>query len=346
MGSINLMEMHQKDMHWWWESPSTLPTLAGTYRSPMATILRDLRTARILRESLEICAYQAARPFHVIESHPPKSNTGDDELTTLEAFGERVAGSVSQKIENMRQNKMRVKTSELVSAIHRAHSANVNGGAGGSHYDRTEGGKESFERENTGFLTRLMPLPPDKTYKSAAAPHLLGDLDQVEKRIDSSISAIMDFPRELLQPQSSVRGTNLQGNLRFWNERQKYWMAEFARAYKHTLLQIYGNVLQLGIDELSKRKRSYAFDRQQAIFASDDLHVEFSCSPIATFEDLHALHQFGIIKKETVGAYMLSQFGIPGYDLHVTKEPDMMPTIAEVEKAKGAARASKIQKIK
>jgi hypothetical protein len=132
----------------------------------------------------------------------------------------------------------------------------------------------------------------------------------------------------------------VQGNLRFWNERQKYWMGVFARAYKHVLLEIYGHVLQAGLDELSKRKKSYNFERQMALYVSTDLEVEFSCSPIASFEDFQALHQFGIIKKETVGAYMLRQYGIPASDLHVTKEPDMMPTLAEQEKIKGDVKMS------
>jgi hypothetical protein len=205
-------DLERKDIKWWYESESCLPTIFGTYRSPMVTLIRDVRTARILREALEIGAFQAVRPMHVVEHHPPKSGSGDDELTSLE-FGEKIAGMVSQQGEQLHSQKMRVKTAELVSAIQRTHELNT---APGTRYSNTESNREVFERENRGFLTRLIPLPADRSYKSASSPALLGDLDEVEKRIDAAISGIMDFPRELLQPQSSVRGTNVQGNLRFW----------------------------------------------------------------------------------------------------------------------------------
>jgi hypothetical protein len=115
-------------------------------------------------------------------------------------------------------------------------------------------------------------------------------------------------------------------------------MSVFARAYKHVLLDVYGSTMQSGLDLVSKRRKTYNFERQMALYVATDLEVEFSCSPIATFEDFAALHAFGIIKKETVGAYMLHQFGIPASDLHVTKEPDMMPSLADQEKAKGDAK--------
>jgi hypothetical protein len=87
MGRMRSTDTEKKDILWWYDSEIALPTKDGKLRSAVSTLLMDWRTRKIMIESMEIAQYQAARPQHVFEYSPPKSQHTEDNFTTLNSFG-------------------------------------------------------------------------------------------------------------------------------------------------------------------------------------------------------------------------------------------------------------------
>lgn len=303
-------------MNWWIVHRGQIPTIAGTLRSSVATLLPDYRTQRILRESTEIGSWHGVRPLHVIEHHPPKSATGAEEhLTTLESFGEDIAGLVMHESERLEQKKRTIRTAELLSAVRSTHVQNSDSVHTAFGASETEEARR--EREDTGLSKRVLPLPNDRVYRAVSGPKLLGDLNAVTQRLDVNCAAIMDFPLEMLQSTSKAHAANTQGNSRFWNERAKHWIGEFERFYKHTLLMAYGDVLQEGLNKVVKLRRQASLQSVMQLYATTELTVEMPCSPMANWDVLRDMCDYGLIDKEAMGRHAFSNAGLPASELHV-----------------------------
>ena len=88
-----------------WVLSSHLPTIDGYYTSPIATLLKSYRTVDILRRAQEVASYQAARPPHIFEHHPPKNGNDDNHLVSLDAYGEKAAGTMLNQVEGFAARK-------------------------------------------------------------------------------------------------------------------------------------------------------------------------------------------------------------------------------------------------
>lgn len=329
------MNEPRKNMLWWHESDHALPMLNGTLRSNVATLLSDWRLRNVLSEAVAVAQYQAARPQHIFEYSPPKANQVGDNMSTLNSFGEDIAGLVMSQTEGLRKRKIRIRTDELRRAmaetfVANQHRARVDTGA----YGATDKPEDAWERANAGFLDRSIRLPPDFSYKAAATPKVVGDPAFVSKRLDQQASNIIDFPLELVQSGGSQKAANLQGNLRYWNERIKYWLSHFERAYKHVLLQVYGQVIQEGLEAFHRFRTQKSFRQQLELDAKVALIVEMPCTPIVHYAALKELYTDGLLSKETLARHTFHMYGLPESDMEL-REVDT-PTGRGTKRPRGA----------
>ena len=291
---------------------------------------------------MEVAQYQAARPNHVFEYHPPKIDHTEDNFTTLNSFGDDIAGIVLEKTEILRGKKMKIRTD----ALRKAQIDTLKQNSGyyqQQQYLESEAAKDAQQRINQGFLDRSIRLPADFRYQAAASPKVLVDIEKITRRLDERAALIIDFPLEMVQSSSGVKAANLQGNLRYWNERVKYWINHYERLYKHVLLLIYGDIIQQGlnefVDEENKRRRrsvrrSYRLPELLKLHAAVELDVEFVCSPITNFANLSELHMRGLMKKKTLAKHAFELYGLPQSEISLSVEPDMMPKPEKASKGK------------
>jgi hypothetical protein len=110
---------------------------------------------------------------------------------------------------------MKIRTNDLKQAQFDSYMVN-SGIADKRRYIESENTKDPWERNNAGFLDRSIRLPADFTYRPAATPKILIDVEKITRRLDVQASSVIDFPLEMIQSSGGVKAANLQGNLRFW----------------------------------------------------------------------------------------------------------------------------------
>jgi hypothetical protein len=334
---------HEQVFHWYWTNttepepnmffefgPSALqkPTLAGEFTSAMSALLDEYRTIKIVRQATEIATYHQARPQHIFEFHPPRNNPGDDNLVNLEAFGEKIAGSVQRQQEALRGAKMTLRADQLYDSVLRASAANkgVQLKFGASPIMQSEERGQQWERENAGMIDRGIPLRPDFHYKTAAQPKLGISLDAIAKRLDMLSGSVMDFPIQLIQAAGTKTSANVSGLLRFVNERIKDWITYFEMATKRAYLLLYGKVIQEGLDQVVRaRRRKLGPVQMIELYASTELEVHMPCTPLASYDQLKQMWMDALWKKKTFAKHAANLYGVSDSDLAVTEEPDMMP---------------------
>lgn len=312
------------------------PTIFGQYTSPVSTMVNDYRTLKILRESLEVAAYQGARPPFLYEHHPPKDGSSQDHLVSLEAFGERAAGTMMEEVERMTARKAQIRTSDLMSNLMQTymHNKHLNGAGkkypGATPYQQlSEDQARRADIETPGIFTRSFPLRPDFKYVQPAQPKVMADLEKMARHVDTIAASIMDFPLELIQPSTSARGAgNVQGNIRYINEQIKSTLKFFARITKRAFIQIYGDQIQNGMNEyVTLRRRAFPAHRHEIMdmFVEREITVEMQCNPIISVNDIERLHMMGIMDKKTMAEHAFAQYALPATQIKVRDWPDRVP---------------------
>lgn len=312
----------------YFETKGHAPMITGKLRSPVSTILKDYKTAKILREASELAWHQQARMQHVFEFHPPRNYPGDDNLVTLESFGENIAASVMRQQEELHNKKMNIRKSDMQQALMMAAYKNkgLNQKYGTTGYLSSETRSEQWERANASIVERGIPLSADFTYKPVPAPQIHANYVEIMHRLDQVSSAVMDIPANLLEIATTRAATqiNVQGNIRIVNERIKEWINYFQRITKKVFLLGYGDMIQ---EELNHRHFHGRLkpDELISIYADQEVEVYMKCSPIAQISDIRQAWLDGMMKKKTATQHTFSILGIPQGEISLTEYPDMYP---------------------
>lgn len=323
------------DNRFYFETKSHAPMINGNYASPIASLLPEWRTTRIVRESTEMASYHQARTQHVFEFHPPKNVVGDTSLTTLQDFGDTIAATVVAQQEQLYGMKLTVKTDQLRDSLSAAAAANRAARSKfGSVPLHSESPNRRYDRENANILETGAPLPPDYVYKAVPAPQVTAKLGEFTTRLDHMASAVMDIPISVIEASSQSKTTaGVQSNFRILNERIKDWQTFFRKLVKKAFLLGYGAQLN---DEFRRR----VYHRHQhpntllELFADTEVEVEMPCTPIGMATDFDWLHRMGYMLKETAGTHIFNTYGIPVSDMHLTKKPDLLVEGQEPQKKK------------
>lgn len=306
---------------------NTPPGLDGKINSSLASLLNDWRTCAIIRQSTELVAYQQARQQHVFEFHPSKINPGDDALVGLESFGEKIAGSVMLDQEKLSNYRMEVRSEALMNSLKAADYLNY-GMRNQSRYDNSEAQSSQLERETSLFMSRGYSLKPDVVYKPVPTPHLGISLNDFVVRLDKVGSALMDIPLQLIESTGVKSQANMQGNLRFINERMQEWIRLFCDVTKQFFLIAYGKQI-MGEEAFKNRD------------IDKEVEVILPCTPIANVDDIMRVHKEGMMLKEDAGSHVFNILGLPSEQLHCTSWPDGVAKELLIGKKKEGGEKSK-----
>jgi len=319
---------HAKNMLWIITDHS--PTRHGNLKSQLASLLPQYRTILVLQRSLEIASTQCAKPSHILEYHPKEGTAKNDNLTQLVAnFGERAAGLTKARQELARANEIRVRTDELREQTKRVAAQNAMGGL--QNQKRllyTDTRQESIERIDPGFTDRMLPLRPDFKYVAAQRPSIVADLDRHLQTFNTAAAANMDFAMELIQPTGSARSQNVKGSERFENERIKEAINFFTSITHAALIIAYKSQLENGFNSYKmwqvNRKGGDTYEIAE-LYLEMDVHVEMTCTPMTTYNDLRQMWLDGIISKDDFALHAFKIRALPEEQINVTPYPDKIP---------------------
>jgi len=183
---------YDKRVKFRFKSNSSKPDIKGNLRSSIKSTLNEYKTIRLVQESTEIAAYNQARPQHVFEYKPPRNAPGDDNLTTLDSFGEDIAGIVQKQQEHLRLKKAGIRTDALKYSVMQSIAMNqgVQMRFGAQPILRSESGNTVWERRNASLLDKAIPLQADYTYKAAATPKVAVDLIKITQHFETMLTMI------------------------------------------------------------------------------------------------------------------------------------------------------------
>jgi hypothetical protein len=162
----------------------TQPGIHGEIRSDLASVLFEYKTLKIARTATETVVFHQAEPQHIIEHHPPKINQGDDNLVTLESFGEAITGEIQHMQESIRSEQICIRSDALEQSIMQSIRRNRGVAAmfGKSDTLYSESDAERKRRELSNGLDKAVTLKPDFSYKAAQMPKLSVKLEELEAR--------------------------------------------------------------------------------------------------------------------------------------------------------------------
>jgi hypothetical protein len=318
----------ESDPTMYFEVDGRPPSLNGYILSTVATLLPDFRTAKLVRENSEKAWQQQAHQQHIFEMHPPKNMPGDENLATLESFGERIAGQVIRDKESMANLKVNVRMDYL--ADHLLKSTMKNKGMeskyGQGFYLPTDTKRDAYGLQTASIIQKGTPLPPDYVYKPVPSPNVTANYLAILERLDSMATSVMDVPPHWFEGTNTRTVVGAQSAFRFVNERVKYWIGFFERVTKKAFLVSYGVVIQ---NELENRVRQISYaaltpERLLGIYADEEVEVHMPCTPIAGPADIRQLYLDGMMDKETAAAHLFTILGVPIQDVSIV-EPPILP---------------------
>lgn len=178
---------------------------------------------------------------------------------------------------------------------------------------RSEEQNDRWERENASVLDFALTTKPDFVYKAVPAPRVELNLNETLHRFNEEASAVMDIPLQMIESSGRL-ATNMQGIMRFVNERIKEWLAFFEMITKKAFMLSYGKVIE---ETLAKQP-------QKALrhFADQSIEVHIPVTPVAGYEDLKLAYTDGLYDKDKFAQHGFNALGLPLEDIHVTYEAE------------------------
>jgi hypothetical protein len=306
----------QADKNMYFEHDGNPPNIDGTIKSPVATIIAEYNTSKIVRNVSEMVWNQQARQQHIIEHHPPKNMPGDDNLVTLESFGEKIAGQVIEEKERLHNVKLNVKASNLRDVLKRTATKNLGlDPSFGNPNTATESATQHFNMYTSSILAKATTLPPDYIYKSVPNPEVSANYIQIQERMDEICSSVMDVPPNWIQGTSAKTVAAAHSSSRFVNERIKHWIGLFERTTKKAFILAYGDMIQANLEDMRK------ISNLISLYADEEIVIIMPCTPVANISDIQQIYSNGMISKENAALHIFNIIGVPANDIELVEPP-------------------------
>lgn len=321
----------KEDARMLWVTRDDAPPITGQIISPLASLLARYRSLLVLQESQDDAATQAAHPPHLFEYHPPRSASGQDDLTHLTAqFGEKAAGVLRARKDQMKEREMQVRSKELFSQLQNTFMRNrrIDPAVERGRLLWTDTPGDVVKRHNPALYERGVALPADYKAATATKPTLVADLNKAVASFNLEAAAAMNFPLEMIHPTGGARAHNIQGSMRFINEAIKEWLAFFTSVAHSALIVAYKDQFDVLFDDARKvavnRRGGDPWDIAQ-MFPLLDVKVNMQCTPLMSYADLSQLHMDGLMTKETKAKHAFHLYGMPMDEIFVSDWPDRVP---------------------
>ena len=318
-------EAQSEKKHMYWIDTEYSPTQYGQIQSQCASLLKEYKTIIILTKSLETASAQNANVSHVVEHHPAAGTAKNDELTELVAnFGEKYASLSKARQDRARAQEIRVRKTELVKQLKEVHQSNMNV-MFGTHTPVLNTDQELYNRFNTGFGDRLIPLPADRKYVSPGKASVVAELDKYIKAFEFNVGAIIGFPMELIQSSGSSRSQNIKGAERFANEQIKQQLSFQTYQTKVAIIIAYRKHFDEALAKVNFIRRGGDAAMVADLITDLDVEVIMSCTPMISYEGMKQMWLDGIISKDDFAHHAFHMNSLPMSQISVTTWPDKMP---------------------
>lgn len=336
---LSWMGTLKADYKIFWVRSEHSPSVDGTIRSPMATLLPQYRTLMVLQQSLEKISAQNAEPSHILEYHPSSAHlTAENDHLTQEVakFGSKAAGLSQARRNASRNQQLRVRTAELIQMTNEVHAANTISRMSAIEQAsllQTDSMQSKLDRSGAGFVDRLLPLPPDYKVSSIQRPQVAADLEKHLASFNLSAAAIMDFAMEMLNPTSYARTNAVKGSERYENERIKQTI-NFFRAVAHAgIIVAYRYEFERGFSEVREQEISHprggdASDIAQ-LYPEIDVEIDMPCTPMMTYQELRQMWADRIMDTRTFALHAFRMNALPEDEIVVEKK--MAPDAVSLE---------------
>lgn len=316
------------------------PDIDGTLHSPISSILDDFRTLRIFRQAHEIGAYAQAHQQHVFEYHPPRNQIGDDNLMTLEGFGDEIAGAVMATQESLQSKKAQIRADDFYAAISSASASNrgIQQKFGRSAvYLKSEESGNAWEMQNVNAVERGIALRADISYKHVPPPHVTADFLKLREIIEHNGSSMMDIPLGAIETSGGKNVANVQGILRFINERIKDWTRHGGNIIQKILVMSYGQVVEAELQNQRKILRVIQPEKHLNYMASEEIKVKIAATPLLAVQDVLQLATIGFMKDEVAAAHIFNILGLPEEEISIDKAKLKQFQNPETKKSSGGS---------
>ena len=140
--------------------------------------------------------------------------------------------------------------------------------------------------------------------------------------------------------------------MRFVNERIKEALVFFESTIKHAFLISYGRVVQNSLNDtvrharILSRKGDLPDYEIVDLHAGTEVHVEMSCTPIISYDELKKIWMDGMMKKDTFAKHAFHMHSLPHEEIDVSVWPDKVPKEMLVKPTSGKKDSAPAKKKK
>lgn len=326
---------HKQQFRWYWTGDSTYdprfyfelgqrpPDLNGKICSALTSIIAEWGTTKVIREATEITTEQQKKVKTLFEYHPPK-NLHDDNLETLEAYGDQVASTVMAQAKGMENMKFKMSKQILDWSLMQADAENR--AKLGKPVNRSDGLDKLLQRGYASMMSTGTPIPADFVVKTIPSPQVTADMNKIWERLDKACSAIMDIPLQLIESHSARNAASVQGGLYLINKRIKGWVHFFQACTKKAFLLTYGLIVQEGLTRVRLQHEKLTPARVMELYAESEVDVVIPCTPIAGVDDVRRAWLDGFMSKERAAEHTFNMLGFAMDEIELFEYPDMYPT--------------------
>src|SRR6185295_10509287 len=146
-----------------------------------------------------------------------------------------------------------------------------------------------------------------------------------EERFDTLVTATMGKAMQILTPTGGAKTQNVEGAMRFENERSKAFASFFESAIRYVLILIYGPELRM-LMEGARRKKLELGGMDPAdvvsLFPETDLVVTMTSASVVENAELRLMRNDGILTQESVAKRMARNTNIPEDEMVRLPWPD------------------------
>jgi len=316
-------------MHWIvdeFEAPNEF----GELSTAMYAFARVFHSLDSVRNDIAYGSYHSVRPFYTKTSRPP--NGSDDSLDKLETpFGEAATGMVEAFTHNrkMEMNKKDRKAHEkavLETQIKNMLRNMSNGNIPKAVHEEKKEKIINFMTPPWQMDTNNKKLDPYEQYNVTNGISAIHNPAEDFRRLDEVSSAAVDFPIEFIMSTHAQRSANVDGMLRFLNERIKTTCQEFSSYIKDAWAFAYGNVHTRAKRSARRRLREHvlsSYEKDEKMLSSrlreinkacecfEDVTVKLPCTPLISYAQLRSFFEDKILEHEDFAKFALQITGIP-----------------------------------
>lgn len=239
-----------------WITDGKPPTLSGSFRSSMSSVLEDYRHYRYGMRDNQYASFHSTHPFAVLTHNPPKHVTEDKDITHA-IFGEAVSKELEYEDEEAAQEMHTFKAESMKRAMYEAGMLDNMNIASRMHYEgpvmASESAGRQYAREHNAYYDQRVIMPRDFNVARGPDYKPVIDLEKWDAILSGKICDALGIPAEMDKTSHGQKAVNKEGIAFSVGERLKRRIEWIEWVAEQIFLDIYGDTLQRGFNTYLNR---------------------------------------------------------------------------------------------